>query len=439
MVDRPDPPEHLDAVHRRHPHVEEHRVRALPGERCQPRLPRVGSRRHVSLLPEGPREHVRDLDIVFDQEEVHPDLSSAPSPELSHGTSSDRPRRPHVPRPPEIIVSLDRLPGHDNGRPLGDAVSTIHGERYLAEYATLLDGSPAMRSILRGESGVGKDLVARAIHAASRRCSCPFIKVNCAAIPAGLLESELFGHEKGAFTGAHRRKPGQFEYAHKGTIYLDEIAELPSALQAKLLQYAWRGNVRELENMIRRLVVLHDAEEVFDHLVTRRQQIGWSPSSATSPSADSLRDIARRGAQEAERKALAEVLERVQWNRAEAARILKVSYKTLLNKISECQLKPPRPPHASPSSRVASLTCRCHDRRSVGRVHSPRAQQRAQLAQPGALDLTDALARETELAPDRLERLGLAAGEPEATAEHLAFVLGEVVEDGHELGPLAKE
>src|SRR5437773_1172613 len=235
MVDRPDPPEHLDAVHRRHPHVEEHRVRALPGERCQPRLPRVGSRRHVSLLPEGPREHVRDLDIVFDQEEVHPDLSSAPSPELSHGTSSDRPRRPHVPRPPEIIVSLDRLPGHDNGRPLGDAVSTIHGERYLAEYATLLDGSPAMRSILRGESGVGKDLVARAIHAASRRCSCPFIKVNCAAIPAGLLESELFGHEKGAFTGAHRRKPGQFEYAHKGTIYLDEIAELPLALQAKLL------------------------------------------------------------------------------------------------------------------------------------------------------------------------------------------------------------
>src|SRR5437899_11594306 len=186
--------------------------------------------------------------------------------------------------------------------------------------------------------------------------------------------------------------------------------------------------------MIRRLVVLHDAEEDFEHLVTRRQQIGWSRSPATSPSADSLRDIARRGAQEAERKALAEVLERVQWNRAEAARILKVSYKTLLNKISECQLKPPRPPHASPSSRVASLTCRCHDRRSVGRVHSPRAQQRAQLAQPGALDLTDALARETELAPDRLERLGLAAGEPDATAEHLAFVPDAVAAIGQETG-----
>src|SRR5712664_2990586 len=89
--------------------------------------------------------------------------------------------------------------------------------------------------LLLGESGVGKDLVARAIHAASARHDGPFIKVNCAAIPPGLLESELFGHEKGAFTGADRRKLGQFEYANKGTIYLDEIADLPLALQAKLL------------------------------------------------------------------------------------------------------------------------------------------------------------------------------------------------------------
>src|SRR5213594_729540 len=89
--------------------------------------------------------------------------------------------------------------------------------------------------LIRGESGVGKDLVARAIHTQSARKAGPFVKVNCAAIPSGLLESELFGHEKGAFTGAHRRKPGQFEYANKGTIYLDEIAELPLALQAKLL------------------------------------------------------------------------------------------------------------------------------------------------------------------------------------------------------------
>src|SRR5205814_4075972 len=89
--------------------------------------------------------------------------------------------------------------------------------------------------LLRGESGVGKDLVSRPIHAASPRSEGPFIKVNCAAIPHGLLESELFGHEKGAFTGAHRRRPGHFEYANKGTIYLDEIGELPLSLQAKVL------------------------------------------------------------------------------------------------------------------------------------------------------------------------------------------------------------
>jgi len=89
--------------------------------------------------------------------------------------------------------------------------------------------------LIRGESGVGKDLIARAVHAASARGKGPFVKVNCAAIPQELLESELFGHEKGAFTGAHRRKPGQFEFANQGTIYLDEIGELPLSLQAKLL------------------------------------------------------------------------------------------------------------------------------------------------------------------------------------------------------------
>jgi transcriptional regulator with PAS, ATPase and Fis domain len=89
--------------------------------------------------------------------------------------------------------------------------------------------------LIRGESGGGKDLVARAIHAASSRRRGPFVKINCAAIPLGLLESEFFGHERGAFTGAHRRKHGQFEYANRGTIFLDELAELPPALQAKLL------------------------------------------------------------------------------------------------------------------------------------------------------------------------------------------------------------
>ena len=324
-------------------------------------------------------------------------------------------------------------------------------ERQLTDHVPLLDGSPPMRAIqtivenvadtdatvlIRGESGVGKDLVARALHAASARRGGPFVKVNCAAIPPGLLESELFGHEKGAFTGAHRRKPGQFEYANKGTIYLDEIAELPQALQAKLLhvlqdfrfarvgghavidvdarviaatnrdlehamtrgefredlyyrlnvveiripplrerreeipllvasflarfnaqygrtkrlspetltrlmEHAWSGNVRELENVIRRMVVLTDGEQAFETLVARGRN-GHAAAARPAPLVtESLRDIARRGARDAERKALEAVLERVHWNRAEASRLLKVSYKTLLNKISECGLTPP--------------------------------------------------------------------------------------------------
>ncbi len=280
--------------------------------------------------------------------------------------------------------------------------------------------------LIRGECGVGKDHVARAIHAVSPRRDNPFVKVNCAAIPLGLLESELFGHERGAFTGADRRRSGQFEQAHEGTIYLDEIAELPLALQAKLLhvvqdlrftrvgscesvevdtrviaatnqdledamargefrpdlyyrlnvvditvpplrerpeeipalasrflarfnaqyrrhkqisrpgmarltQYSWPGNVRELENVIRRLVLL-ESEQALDGL--------GSDAAGRLVTAEGLRAVARRGAQAAERRALQQVLDGVRWNRAEAARILNVSYKTLLIKIAECELEP---------------------------------------------------------------------------------------------------
>jgi two-component system response regulator AtoC len=90
--------------------------------------------------------------------------------------------------------------------------------------------------LLVGESGVGKDVIARRIHALSRRAGRAFVKINCAALPGELLESELFGHEKGAFTGAHAEKPGKFELAHQGTIFLDEIGEMDPRLQAKLLQ-----------------------------------------------------------------------------------------------------------------------------------------------------------------------------------------------------------
>jgi transcriptional regulator with GAF, ATPase, and Fis domain len=99
---------------------------------------------------------------------------------------------------------------------------------------------------LLGESGTGKELFARAIHQLSPRASKPFVALNCAAIPEGLIENELFGHERGAFTGADSRKAGRFELAHAGTIFLDEIGELPAASQGKLLR------VLE-ENVIERL------------------------------------------------------------------------------------------------------------------------------------------------------------------------------------------
>ncbi|OFW01927.1 MAG: hypothetical protein A3I61_02425 [Acidobacteria bacterium RIFCSPLOWO2_02_FULL_68_18] len=90
--------------------------------------------------------------------------------------------------------------------------------------------------LLQGESGTGKELFARALHALGPRADGPFVAINCAAIPETLLETELFGHEKGAFTGAVGRKPGRFEMAHRGTLFLDEIGELPQALQAKILR-----------------------------------------------------------------------------------------------------------------------------------------------------------------------------------------------------------
>src|SRR5688572_22248165 len=111
--------------------------------------------------------------------------------------------------------------------------------------------------LLTGESGVGKEVVARAIHRASPRAGNAFLKVNCAALPEELLESELFGHQRGAFTGAYRDKPGKFELAERGTLMLDEIGEVPFRLQAKLLhvlqdgEFARVGGERVLESDVR--------------------------------------------------------------------------------------------------------------------------------------------------------------------------------------------
>jgi two-component system, NtrC family, response regulator AtoC len=295
--------------------------------------------------------------------------------------------------------------------------------------------------LLRGESGVGKEVVAKAIHKASPRAGKQFLKVNCAALPSELLESELFGHEKGAFTGAYRQKPGKFEAADQGTLLLDEIGEMPLRLQAKLLhvlqdgefsrvggekvidtdvrlicatnrdleasmrshqfredlyyrinvieiripplrerreeipvlldhflkkfnaqysrsvevpaetqraflEYHWPGNIRELENAVKRVVVLGSARPVHLEIVGNLSR-GLRPvpvpgaSPEVRPSLDtpiSLKDIARQAARDAERVAIKEVLDRVRWNRAKAARLLQISYKALLYKIVQCGL-----------------------------------------------------------------------------------------------------
>jgi transcriptional regulator with GAF, ATPase, and Fis domain len=320
-------------------------------------------------------------------------------------------------------------------------------------YAPLFSYSARMRSIrtrieiladtdvtvlIRGESGVGKEIAARAIHLVSERRGGPFIRINCAALPAELLESELFGHEKGAFTGAYRTKPGKFELAAKGTLFLDEIGDLPLPLQAKLLHvlqdgefirvggtehlhadvrvitatnrpleqalaagrfredlyyrlnvvtiripplrerpeeiptlvaaflarfneqygrqarlteeslhllasYSWPGNVRELENTIKRLVVLNDEavvgdelRELIDAAVAASPDATGPPSSSPEPT---LREAARRAAVEAERRIIESMLDRVRWNRAEAARLLGISYKSLLYKMDRCGLQ----------------------------------------------------------------------------------------------------
>ncbi len=111
---------------------------------------------------------------------------------------------------------------------------------------TSLVASSETRILLTGESGVGKEVIAEVIHAWSRRSTGPLVKVNCAAIPETLLESELFGHEKGAFTGAYTQRIGRFEEANQGTIFLDEIVEMSPSLQAKLLRVLQDGRFQRV-------------------------------------------------------------------------------------------------------------------------------------------------------------------------------------------------
>jgi two-component system response regulator AtoC len=312
----------------------------------------------------------------------------------------------------------------------------MQGVRQVIQQAAGVD----ITVLICGETGTGKEVVARAIHYLSSRHLAPFIKVNCAAVPPDLLESELFGHEKGAFTGAHQLKLGKFELANQGTILLDEIGELHPTLQAKLLhvlqdgtfsrvggrstirvnvrvlaatnrdleqavaarqfrddlyyrlnviqvvvpplrerveeipvlalyfarryartlsregfaiapaalerlaRYHYPGNVRELENLVKRMIVLGDphlARIPFPPTDSNGHRTSGSEretSPATSaPEAPaptpSLKEIASRAARAAEREAMTRVLEQTGWNRVRAAKLLRISYRALLYKI----------------------------------------------------------------------------------------------------------
>jgi transcriptional regulator with GAF, ATPase, and Fis domain len=164
-----------------------------------------------------------------------------------------------------LRAEIDTLQGFDDITGQSEAL-----HRVLCDVEQVAKGDTTV--LITGETGTGKELIARAIHQHSLRAHKPLIKVNCAAIPATLQESELFGHEKGAFTGATQRRDGRFKLADGGTIFLGEVGELPLDLQAKLLRvlqegefepvgssklkrYDWPGNIRELQNVIERAFI----------------------------------------------------------------------------------------------------------------------------------------------------------------------------------------
>src|SRR5438067_6191488 len=416
-------------------------------------------------------------------------LSAQNDPEIIFRASKlgadDYMSKPFEPKELDLRINkvVDRL------RLVSEVTQLREQVRRQSDFSMLFGTSPKMEEVkmtieqvadtnatvlVRGESGSGKEVVARMIYSNSSRRDKPFVKVNCAAIPSELLESELFGYEPGAFTGASRQRLGKFEQANYGSIFLDEISEMHPALQAKLLhvlqdgefsrlggkrdiaadvralsatnkplehyveegtfredlfyrlnvvtihipplrerreevpilldfflskysefygkqppkfseyaigrmmEYPGPGNIRELENMVKRYVIVGNETQIIRELSTHKPIV---PSDSTSPwsrqqesnasvqaaaamaippsvpvtgktnghagdDMPSLLEIGRRAAMAAEREAIERVLAQTRWNRRQAARILKISYKALLNKLkmieeqNQAQAKP---------------------------------------------------------------------------------------------------
>ncbi len=297
--------------------------------------------------------------------------------------------------------------------------------------------------LVQGESGTGKELAARAIHYNSSRKNGPFVKINCAAIPEGVLESELFGHEKGAFTDAAAKKIGKFEAADSGTIFLDEIGDMSLATQAKvlrvlqekefervggtapvkvdvriiaatnkdlfravregqfredlyyrinvvslylpplrerrddipllfehfmkrfnrdfkkeikhisleamelLMKYSWPGNVRELENVLQRAIVLAEGDSIsredlpfYINCLDEEIKVGENNSSFRKSLSETVHDIV----DDVEKQLIIKALNQTNWNRTETARLLKISRKSLFNKMKKFGLDTPEEP-----------------------------------------------------------------------------------------------
>jgi DNA-binding NtrC family response regulator len=373
-----------------------------------------------------------------------------------------------LPKPFDIddAVELVKRAGRQQGKSVAEPESRV-------EHSLLIGQAPSMQQVFKsigrlsrssmtvlitGESGTGKELVAQALHENSPRARHPFIALNTSAIAAELLESELFGHEKGAFTGATERRIGRFEQADGGTLFLDEIGDMSLPLQAKLLHvlqggdfsplgsektvkmgawvvaatnhelendmangdfredlyyrlstikihvdplrdrpediphliehyvktyteqfdgkqllkpsqktidkltaYHWPGNIRELQNVLKRLMILGNGEENLDDMlmgnsnqkrptglprstgqtVTPIDLLGFDSSAPPDLSSLSLKKIKKKAMDRVEKEVIAYVLEKTGWNRSKATKILKISYKTLLYKIKDLGIEPP--------------------------------------------------------------------------------------------------